>query len=156
MIQLTFYLEPVGKARVRTTIKDGKAWVYTPDKTAYAEEFIKASVISWANKKGVKSFPIFERGLPLRMTTTFVRSRPKSIPKKVEMPVTKPDLDNYIKLVKDSIRGIIYYDDSQVVGESSEKEYVTADSIPRIELTVWEANEKDMPVKERRDKNARK
>lgn len=34
MIQLTFYLEPCGKARARTTIQGGKAWTYTPDKTA--------------------------------------------------------------------------------------------------------------------------
>jgi Holliday junction resolvase RusA-like endonuclease len=148
MIHLIFPMEPVPKARARVVVRDGKVRAYTPDKTAAAEEFIRASAISWANRQGVKRFPIFEEGLPIRMRALFIRSRPKSLPKRVLMPTSRPDLDNYTKLLKDSIRGIIYHDDSDVVGELAEKEYVEDGGIPRVELTVWEALERDMPVKE--------
>ena len=150
MIQLTFYLEPVGKARARTVRNKytGKVVSYTPDKTAYAESLIKAQAMSWLNKKGVRSFPLFERGLPLRMAVTFVRSRPKSLPKRVTLPTSKPDCDNYIKLTLDSLRGIIFSDDAQVVSMLLEKEYVKIDGVPRIEFCIWEALPGDRSVKE--------
>ena len=150
MISLTFYLEPVGKARARTVVKGGKAWAYTPDKTAYAEALIKAQAISWLNKKGVKSFPIFEEGIPLRCGITFIRTRPKSIPRKVILPVKKPDIDNTAHLVLDALKGIIHHDDNQIVGLFLEKEYVKPGGLPRIEFNMWEALLGDQPVKESR------
>ena len=35
----------------------------------------------------------------------------------------KPDLDNLVKAVKDSLKGILWYDDSQVYATESEKRY---------------------------------
>lgn len=160
MIQLTFYMEPVGKARVHKVYNPDKRVMvgYTPDKTVAAEEHIRVQVISWADKKGVRSFPVFENGLPLNMTATFVRSRPKSITRRITEPTSRPDLDNYAKLLLDALRGIIFADDSQIVGMLLEKEYVKDGALPRVEVAIWEESTRDQPVKQtgRRHKNAGK
>ena len=60
--------------------------------------------------------PVFiEQGKPVSLDIEFVFSRPKSLPKKVEDHVKKPDLDNLVKAFTDSAKGILWHDDSQVV-----------------------------------------
>lgn len=158
MIQLTFFMEPVGKARVHKVYNPNKTVMigYTPDKTVAAEEHIRFQAISWAEKNGVMGFPIFETGLPLHLNATFVRSRPKSIPKRVNEPATRPDLDNYSKLLLDALRGILFSDDSQIVEMLLEKEYVKLGELPRVEVAIWEALPGDQPMKDmkRRRPNA--
>lgn len=60
---------------------------------------------------------------PLRMALTFYLPRPKTLPKKVLHHSKRPDLDNCIKAVWDSLKGITYADDSQVVKLIATKEY---------------------------------
>jgi len=139
MISLTFYMEPVPKAMPRTTFGDGSVQTYNPDKTTQAMAFIKTSAISWANENGVKSFPIYEAKLPLLMSANFIKSRPKSLPKKVMLPAVMPDLDNYCKLLLDSLKGVIFDDDGQIVGMMLEKEFVELGGMPLIEVSFWEA-----------------
>lgn len=146
MIQLVFYMEPCPKAAPRTTFGDGSVQTYNPDKTTTAMAFIKTTAISWANKNGVTSFPIYEAKLPLLMAATFVKSRPKSLPKYVTLPAVKPDLDNYVKLLCDALKGVIFDDDGQIVGMNLEKEFVKPGGLPRVEVTFWEALPGDQPV----------
>ena len=146
MISLVFYLEPVPKAAPRTTFGDGSVHTFNPDKTTQAMAFIKSSAISWANKNGVKSFPIYEARLPILMSATFVKSRPKSLPKKIKLPAVAPDISNYIKLLEDALKGVIFDDDGQIVGMMLEKEFVQPGGMPRIEVSFWEALPGDQPV----------
>ena len=147
MIQLTFYMEPCPKAAPRTTFGDGSVHTFNPDKTTQAMAFIKSTAISWANEKGVKTFPIYEARLPILASATFVRSRPKSLPKSVKMPAVAPDIDNMAKLLFDSLKGVIFSDDGQIVGMMLEKEFVQLGGMPRIEVSFWEALPGDQPVK---------
>ncbi len=158
MIQLVFYLEPCPKAAPRTTFGDGSVQTFNPDRTTTAMAFIKATAISWANEHGVTSFPIYEERLPLLMSATFVKSRPKSLPKRITLPAVMPDLDNYCKLLLDALKGVIFFDDGQVVGMMLEKEFVQPGGMPRIEVSFWEALPGDQPVKTvgRRRENAGK
>lgn len=72
---------------------------------------------------------------------TAYRSTPKSFSKKKTaaaergdiLPVTKPDADNYLKGVKDALKGVIWKDDSQVVDAFVRKRY---SSRPRIEVKI--------------------
>ena len=52
------------------------------------------------------------------------------------MKVTKPDLDNYIKLYMDVFSGMFWKDDNQVIQISSSKCY--ADDYPRVEVMITE------------------
>ena len=122
--------------------------LFNSDRTTQGMAFIKSTAISWANEKGVKSFPIYEARLPLLMTANFVKSRPKSLPKRITLPAVAPDLDNYCKLLLDALKGVIFDDDSQIVGMMLEKEFVQPGGLPRIEMSFWEALPGDQPVKQ--------
>ena len=68
--------------------------------------------------------PLFDGPCRLMVVATF--QWPKSTPKKVRAlgkarKKTKPDLDNLVKIVKDSLNGIVWTDDARVCDERSSK-----------------------------------
>lgn len=72
----------------------------------------------------------------LRVEMTFVRSFPASMSQKkrqTALPVTRPDLDNYEKLVLDALNRVFWRDDAQVVEVHKRKIY---GPIPGIRVTV--------------------
>lgn len=147
MIELTFYMEPVPKAQARSTFGDGKVQNFNPDKTTRAMAYIKGEAINWFKKNGVSVFPFYEARLPLLMSATFAKSRPKSLPRHVLMPAVMPDLDNYCKLLCDALKGVIFEDDGQICGMMLEKEFAAPGSLSRVTVSFWEALPGDMPVK---------
>lgn len=110
---------PVAKARPRVTMIGGRARAYTPKKSADWEREIQ---------KHVRMQPL--QG-PLIMTIVCHLPIPKSWSKKKHaqavsgsvFPVSKPDVDNYAKSVMDALNGIAYFDDSQVVTLTCQKQY---------------------------------
>lgn len=75
----------------------------------------------------------FEAGAPLRLEATFFRARPKHLPKKVTMPVSRPDVDNYTKLLTDALNKFVFPDDNQITSLYVKKRF---GSPPRIELEI--------------------
>ena len=135
VVTLTVYGEPVSKLRPRT-VRNGKSVrTYTPHKTAEHE-----AKIGWVYKKIYGGFR-FERDVPLFVSVKFYMKVPKSTSKKARQgmlsgkirPAKKPDLDNVVKLVTDSLNGIAYDDDSQIV-EISGGKYYSDD--PRTEIII--------------------
>lgn len=66
---------------------------------------------------------------PLRMDLVFDLPRPKSAPKRVQHPTSRPDLDNLLKAIKDALRGVVYRDDSQIVALTATKKYGQAPGV---------------------------
>lgn len=103
-----FPREVVGKGRPRFT-RSGRP--YTPRKTRNAEfaiqdEFRKVCGERWAKFGG-----------PVKVSICYSRQLAKSNPKfwAFRQDLGKPDLDNVAKLVLDSLNGLAYADDSQVI-----------------------------------------
>jgi len=130
-IKVTILVEPTPKARPRhTTTKDGKKVItYTPKDTMRAEARIESRIQDTLLEKGIW----FSEGMPIRLEATFYRLRPKSAPKRVKLPVTSPDLDNYTKLLTDALEKFVYNNDSQITTMLIKKRF---GSPPRIELTL--------------------
>lgn len=114
--------EPRGKGRPRFT-RYGHA--YTDSETRSYEEKIIAFYL-----KLVGSFR-FENDTFVSVDVTAIYPIPKNATKasiaaidegKI-LPKKKPDIDNVIKIVLDSLNGIAYKDDSQVVMVSGKKLY---------------------------------
>lgn len=112
---------PQGKARPRFT-KTGRA--YTPKSTVDYENAVKLMYSSMYSTK-------FEQGVSLKMNITAYFGIPKSTSKKKRAqmlkgnirPTKKPDADNIAKVIADSLNGLAYYDDAQLVEVNVRKFY---------------------------------
>jgi len=59
----------------------------------------------------------------LLVRLAFYLPRPASLPKKVQHPVKRPDLDKLTRAVLDALTGIVWIDDSQITRLEVEKAY---------------------------------
>lgn len=105
--------EPVSKGRPRFyTSPKGKVITTTPGRTKTAEGVVRTFAIDAYNKE-------LHSG-PVRLRIYFGLQIPMSKSKKYQQSILnkpclkKPDSDNMLKLIKDSLNGIIWKDDSQV------------------------------------------
>lgn len=119
-------MEPTAKGRPRVT-KGGKA--FTPSKTKDAEYRIQFQV-----SQLYKDAPADG---PLEVILCVYRQKPKSKKKSEKYAMSKPDVDNYLKLVLDSLNGILWRDDATVVSATVVK--VWTDGTQGFHLTVTDA-----------------
>lgn len=110
---------PVAKARPRVAVRGGRAHAYTPRKTENAEWRIRMAFL--------ERFPAHHplEG-PLELYVVAWLALPASTPKKhrlIAQPVTRPDVDNYLKTVLDALNGVAWHDDSQVTTAICTKRY---------------------------------
>jgi Holliday junction resolvase RusA-like endonuclease len=114
-MKITINQEPIPKARARTVVRNGRVMSFTPKATSEAEASIRAQIAQY------KEF--YAAGVPLAIKMWFYISKPPSISKKRTMPVTRPDIDNYCKLVLDACNKYLWADDSQIVSLEAFKRY---------------------------------
>jgi len=107
MIELIIDIDPIAKGRPRFAIKNGIARSYTPEKTLVAQETIVALLVQYKDQ-------CFLPHVAVKLTCTFFRHKSVWLPKKERMPFRKPDLDNFLKLIMDSLNGILVADDAQI------------------------------------------
>lgn len=138
MIQFTVYGEPIAQARPRATTINGHVRMYDPKKSSDFKDYVKLV----ASEKAPE---ILLEGA-LEMTVRIYRPIPKNFSKRkttqaeagVFRPTTKPDVDNYIKAVKDALKNVIWKDDSQVVSLTVGKWYSQK---PRVEVQIYPIEE---------------
>jgi Holliday junction resolvase RusA-like endonuclease len=137
MIEFTVYGEPVAQGRPRFSTHGGFVKAYDPAKSGDYKKFVKLAAMEFAP-------PALLEG-PIKMKLIVYRTMPgylSKVPKKAAaaeageiLPTSKPDVDNYLKGVKDALKGVIWKDDSQVVEVYALKRYSAR---PRIELKIIE------------------
>jgi len=133
-ISFVVYGEPVAQGRPRATTANGHVRMYDPTKSRDYKQYVKLAAMQHKPKE------IMQGALLVRIDV--YKQIPKSMSKKKEAlalageirPITKPDVDNYAKGIKDALKGVIWRDDSQVVDLAVSKWYGT----PRIEITTIE------------------
>ena len=144
-VKFTVPGKPIAQPRQRhRVVKAGPATYvqnYTPAKSAISE--YKASVKAAAIE--VQEKPL---NGPLGVHLVCVFKRPSNVVWKTK-PMTrlhhskKPDLDNIAKAVLDSLNGIIYYDDAQVVRLVVEKWIAAGDELPHTEVAIYQMDAQD-------------
>ncbi|MNR93425.1 Endodeoxyribonuclease RusA [compost metagenome] len=133
MIQFTILGEPVAQGRPRASTAAGFVRMYDPKKSRDFKQYIRLAAADHAPDQLLEG--------PLYVMVTAYRSIPKSFSKKKAaeaeagkiLPITKPDADNYLKGIKDALKGVMWVDDSQVVDAYARKRY---SSKPRIEVLI--------------------
>jgi Holliday junction resolvase RusA-like endonuclease len=128
-----FYIETIPQPQMRPKFAriNGHVTAYDPAKCKNYKQDIKMQVLS-------KNHCMMEG--PLTMVIEFHMMRPKAHYGKKGLkdnaPVwhqSTPDLDNMIKAVKDSLKGIVWKDDSQVCNLMAQKKYA---EVPGILITI--------------------
>lgn len=71
---------------------------------------------------------------PVTVRITFELPRPKSMPKRVEHHVKKPDIDKLARGSLDAMKGVLWNDDSQVVELVARKVYASDQPKAVIEI----------------------
>lgn len=71
---------------------------------------------------------------PLAFTATFYMPRPAACPKRITLPVKRPDLENLIHKLTDQFNGVFWVDDSQIVDLITHKRFAT--DRPGVAITV--------------------
>jgi Holliday junction resolvase RusA-like endonuclease len=106
-------LLPVPKHRPRIgRTRFGHGCLIKDPRTLAAEEQIRAFL-------STKVVPFYAG--PIEIWAEFRIPRPKTV--KRRWPTARPDLDNYLKLLMDSLNGVLYGDDCQVVVQYLRKTY---------------------------------
>ena len=134
-LEFTVLGEPTGKGRPRFTNVGGRTFARTPEKTVIYENLIK---LSYESQCGDFKFND-DDSIKLHIVAYF--KIPKSMPKKkralidegVLRPTKKPDWDNIGKAISDSLNGVAYRDDAQIVSVQFEKYY---SEVPRVEVKL--------------------
>ena len=75
---------------------------------------------------------------PLTATLDFYLPRPKSAPKRVTLPIRKPDTSNLLKAAEDAMRGVVYADDSLIVDLHVRKRFADAENPPGVHVLIEE------------------
>jgi Holliday junction resolvase RusA-like endonuclease len=132
--EAVIFMEPVAKGRAKPTVVGGKPKMYTPAKTVKAESQVIAQIRREIGPRGI----LFDDKTPLYLGAIFYINKPKSVSKRITMPITRPDIDNYEKLLTDALSGFLYPNDKQIVSSYTRKRYCLDGQVPRIEFKIRE------------------
>ena len=127
-----------GKAQAKQRPRMGRSGVvYTPKETLIYENYVKMCYSDYANQFGWLPYESQVRA-EIEVLVAVPKSDSKTKKKaKIEgmiRPAVKPDCDNLAKSILDSLNGLAYQDDKQVV-ELFVKKYYAENAEVRVRLT---------------------
>lgn len=122
VISFTLSIDPLPKGRPRLGSRGN---VYTPPQTRRYENDLQMLMLPYRPKKPIEG--------PVILIIHFFLKRPKK--QKHASPTGRPDIDNLTKSVMDSMNGIFWLDDSQVVYSCVSKHYAIGRS-PGIDIEI--------------------
>lgn len=135
-MKLIIYGEPVAQGRPKFSTVNGFARAYDPEKSRDYKDYIRLAAAE--QLRGEKPL-----NGALALSVRVYRAIPKSMSKKCRTlaecgkirPITKPDLDNYVKGIKDALKSVCWNDDSQIVAYKEPFGKYYSDT-PRIEVEI--------------------
>ena len=127
-----------GKAQAKQRPRMGRSGiVYTPKETLVYENYVKMCYSDYAKQFGWLPYENQVRA-EIEVLVAVPKSDSKTKKKaKIEgmiRPAVKPDCDNLAKSILDSLNGLAYHDDKQVV-ELVVKKYYAENAEVRVRLT---------------------
>jgi Holliday junction resolvase RusA-like endonuclease len=131
-MKLTIPGDPIAQMRPRFRRVGAHVMTYDPQKPQ--KEAIRSLIFENAFK------PIENRAISLNVTffvpipNSATEAKRNAFLWKLELPIHKPDLDNYIKFL-DFANGILWHDDCQITTINAKKQY--SDN-PRTEIEIME------------------
>lgn len=124
--------DPVGKGRPRFVRATGRT--YTPEKTASFEARLGYAAQAIMRNKQLLAGPLVILVMAFRSVPASwsEKKKQKAILQYLH-PTSKPDADNFLKIVMDSMNKVVWNDDSQVIDARVVKKYSER---PRLEISI--------------------
>ena len=123
MNELTFtaYGTPQPQGSAKAFVRGNRAYITSanPKMKPYRHTLTQVA----AEAMGNRPTPLCPRPEAVEVSIIWTLWKPKSTPKKITRPTKKPDADKLLRAVLDSLTGVAYEDDSQVVRAVIEKDY---------------------------------
>ncbi|MFC0188468.1 RusA family crossover junction endodeoxyribonuclease [Fictibacillus aquaticus] len=141
MIEFTVLGEPVSQGRARASSFGGKVRMYDPQKSKDYKHYLRLAASEHAPKSLLEGALQLEVRIYRPIPKSFSKKNQKLAEEGVIRPVSKPDADNYLKIVSDGLNKVLWKDDSQIVSVQVSKFYSER---PRIEVKVEELNDKNI------------
>ena len=133
-VEVCIYGEPHGKGRPKFSTVCGHPKARTPEKTVIYENLVQTE---YRHQSGIR-FPD-DAMLDVRIFAYYAipkyiskKKRQAMLDKKIR-PTKKPDADNVCKVICDSLNGVAYRDDTQIVDCMVRKFY---GEVPRVLVTI--------------------
>lgn len=135
IIRITIDGPPVPKGRGRIgRSPGGRPFILTPAKTRSYESRISAeSTKVMAGRKPFDQAVDITVMAVVPIPKTWTKKKQRAALDQELLPISTPDLDNYMKAAMDGMNKIVYRDDSLAVIVTGTKIYGT---VPRMEITV--------------------
>ena len=126
---------PTPKGRPRAFKVGRGVRMRTPEKTRAAEHLVATYFRAYMRRSRLRPL---EGSLRVRIVAVWPRLKatPKKTPGRI-YKATKPDADNVAKLILDSLNGIAFGDDGQVVELHVEKWHAALGEDPCVEVRIW-------------------
>lgn len=132
-ITFTVLGNPKAKGRPKFARMGKFVRAYTPAQTVKEEASFREQALPYRPDKPIEG--------EITLIVDIYRDIPKSFSNRKASvcelrelrPVTKPDIDNYLKLICDALNGIFWHDDAQIVTIFAAKFYSAR---PRIEVSI--------------------
>ena len=130
--------DPQGKARHRVVKTQTGIRAYTPARTVNYER-----AVAILARQAMKGRELIGGPVSVAVEIGFKIPDSWSDAKKIKalkgllLPTKKPDIDNIQKVLFDSLNGIVWEDDTQVVSVTASKRYVTD---PHVFMRIFEIN----------------
>lgn len=132
MIEIVVLGRPRGKQRPRFSKLTGRA--YTPAQTASFEALLKYAASETMRGRAMLEGPVgLDMVIGVPIAKSWSKTRRAAALTGMELPVGKPDWDNYGKTV-DALNLVVWADDSQVVDGRVRKFYAET---PGTWIRVW-------------------
>jgi Holliday junction resolvase RusA-like endonuclease len=143
-IEFTVYATPTPQGSMKGFVLPGKNGakaraILTSDNSKlrpYRQEVTRSAMVVMS-ERGI-SEPFAEKHVPVSVTMDFYITKPKSAPKKRTYHVVKPDLSKLVRAAEDSMTGVIYSDDAQIVAFSTRKHYGSPERVVIAVVTLEE------------------
>ena len=124
---------PVAQGRPRITTIGGHPRAYDPAKSASYKNYVALAAAVVMTGRTLAQGPLcVEMRITLPVPASWSKKKRTEAMQNLVRPTVKPDIDNLIKTVLDSLNGIVWHDDKQVVSVFASKSYAAKPC-----LRVW-------------------
>lgn len=129
--------EPKGKQRPKFCRQGNFVRTYTPKETVNYEQWIKLCYQQAGGKHYGSQPIIINMNVCFKIPNSFSQKKRQQALNGLIVPTTKPDCDNVLKIICDSLNGIAYDDDKQVVYAVVKKSYSIEPKVI-VDISEWE------------------